>query len=517
MSNKPHNQQPPTPLADEPAIDSAASSQDDFTKPARAAQSTQSEAPLPKAADAPQKPEAEEPALPATEADGLSAGPNEARHLVVVPGNKPGPVAPPLTPAAKQAQRQAWLAARAARARNNPPVPVKPTPVRERTAPLEAWPALVNSDEILSSLRKNRQRRFFTRLGLFVGIPTLLIALYVFAWATPRYQSEFEITYQTYQNTQSLSSGLIQSVLGGGSSSVDPGSILLEYIRSETLLLKLDQKLDLRKYYSNSAIDYPVRMGSNISNEAFLRYYRNHIVSVSEGLGGYLTVDVQAFDPQFAHALAQAIVEASDQMVDEMTSRAREDGMRFAESEVTRQEERVQRAKIAETKFQNEHHDLDPANSANQYAQIIGSLETQLSQSRTALTNTSTYAKSDAPQVMQLKNQIAAIEAQIQDQRKRLTGGDAAYSQILEEYSRLQLEQQFAQNAYQSAQQGLAVARADAARKQSYLVDFVAPSHPDGPTQSFYITYLVAGFLGSLFLYAIGNLVAGAFRDQAGL
>jgi capsular polysaccharide transport system permease protein len=413
------------------------------------------------------------------------------------------------SPVALQALRLARAAAR---------VPVRPVPVKTEPAPLESWPQLFAHDDLLSTMRQTRRRRFFTRLGLFVGVPTLLMALYLFIWATPRYVSEFEITYQTYQNTQSLSSGLVQSILGGSTAGTDFSSVLYEYIRSGTLAQKLDAKLNLRKYYSDRGVDYPARLSGDASEERFLDYYRDHIVSVSEGLGGYLTIDVHAFDPQFAHAVAAAIVQSCDEMIDQMTARARQDEMKFAEDEVARQEDRVRQAQVAETKFQNEHRDLNPTNSANQFGQIVGSLETQLSQARTALTNTLSYASPSAPQVQQLKNQIAALETQLQDQRNRLTGGgDKTYSQILEEYSRLQLNEQFAQNAYLSAQQGLSVARADAARKQSYLVDFVAPSEPNAPARSFYITYLAATFLGTLFLCAIGSLIVGAFRDQAGL
>src|SRR5437879_4440089 len=109
-----------------------------------------------------------------------------------------------------------------------------------------------------------------------------------------------------------------------------------------------------------------------------------------------LTVDVQAFDPKFAQAVATAIVESSDEMIDQMTARARRDEMKFAEEEVARQEGRVRDAQIAETRFQNEHRDLNPTNTANQYGQIVGSLETQLSQARTALTNTLSYASPNA-------------------------------------------------------------------------------------------------------------------------
>jgi capsular polysaccharide transport system permease protein len=388
-----------------------------------------------------------------------------------------------------------------------------------RLAPsaLEAWPEVFEHDALFATMRQNRRRTFLGKLGLFVGIPTLLTALYVFVWAAPRYVSEFELTFQAYQNTQSLSSGLVQSVMGGNSAGTDFGSILYDYVRSATLLHELDQKLNLRKYYSSSAVDYPVRLSENASEEAFLSYYRMHVVDVSEGVGGFLTVDVHAFDPQFAKALADAIVQDCDEMVDQMTARARRDELKFAEDEVARQEQRVIQAAVAQTKFQNLHGDLNPTNTATQFGQIVGTLEGELSQAKTSLANTLSYAAPDSPQVGRIKSQIAALEAQLREQRSRLTGGDSTYSKILEEYSRIQLEQTFAQNAYTSAQQGLAVARADAARKQSYLVDFITPNLPDRPSRSFYTTALAAVFIGSLLLYGIGSLVAGAFRDQSGL
>jgi capsular polysaccharide transport system permease protein len=445
----------------------------------------------------------------------------EPPRLVVVPGQRAVAAAaarpvPPRPAVARPAQVQPAAVARPV-VRPPETVPLRPVAPKPTSAEPLALPELLEFDEFLKGNRLARRKAFLKKLALFVGLPTLAMVFYVFAWASPRYTSEVEITYQSYQNTQSLGQGLVQSVLGGSSSGVDLGTIMYEYIRSETLLRQLDAKLNLRKYYSSSAADYPVRLSANASDEKFLSYYRAHIVSVTQGLGGYLTVDVQAFDPKFAQAIAKAIVDASDDMIDQMTARARNDEMKFAEEEVARQEERVRNAQIAETRFQNEHRDLNPTNTATQYGQIVGSLETQLSQARTALTNALSYASPNAPQVQQLKNQIAAIEAQLQDQKNRLTGTSGmTYSQILEQYSLLQLEVTFAQNAYQSAQQGLAVARADAGKKQSYLVDFVRPSLPSAPDTTFYISYLGYAFFGALVFYGISSLMAGAFRDQAG-
>jgi capsular polysaccharide transport system permease protein len=466
----------------------------------------------------PGQPPAPRPRTPATAASGRGPGQRAA-----VPGEAPAAVptggaveatAPLKRPAevVVATQRQGQAAA--------PVVPrPRPVPTRPQPAPIGVHPRFVEQFELLSTMRQTRRRRFLVKFALFVGVPTLLAFVYVFAWATPRYESEFEITYQSFQAPQTLSSGLVQTLFGGAGAGVDLGSIIYEYIRSATLLSQLDAKLNLRQYYSSSKIDYPMRLRRDASDEAFLRYYRLHMVSVSEGLGGYLTVTVQAFDPNFATALAQAIVQATDKMVDDMTARARQDEVRFAESELKRQEERVIEARTALTRFENVHGDLNPQEVANQLGQIAGGLESALAQARSQLATLLTQVRPDAPQVVSLKSQIAALEKQLQSERSRLANASdkTAYSAIIEQFSRLQLEQEFAKDAYLAAQQGLAVARADAARKENYLVDFVAPSRRNQPTSWFPVTYVATAFIGSLSLYAVGSLIAGAFRDQAGL
>jgi capsular polysaccharide transport system permease protein len=385
--------------------------------------------------------------------------------------------------------------------------------------PLPAWPAAAQHAQILLDMRRVRRRRLLLRLALFVGLPTVLTLFYTLLWATPRYVTEVEITYQEYRPVQSLSSGLLQSVAGTSqNSSIDIGALLYEYIRSPALLAKLDTELGLRNYYSSSKIDFFSRMSPTASREKFLRYYLWY-VSVSQGLGGYLTIEVQAFDPKFAVALASAVVKACDQMVDQMTSRSRQDEMRFAQEELVREEDRVRKARKGLTDFQNKHGDLDPQRVATQLGQIAGTIEGELATARTELANDLAYMQPNSLPVVALKYKITALENQLKAEQTRLASSDgkAGYSQILDEYSALQLEQEFAKNAYLSAQQGLAVARADAARQRNYLIDFAPPSEPDAATAYFPLVYTLTAFVGSLLIFGIGSLMAAAFRDQTGL
>ncbi len=386
--------------------------------------------------------------------------------------------------------------------------------------PLTPWSAATDHARVLLAMRQARKRKFFLHLAVFVGLPTLLTVIYVTLLASPNYVSDFKLTYQTFQQPNTLAGGLVQSLAGTSqlNNTVDIGTIITEYIGSPALLTKLDQELGLRKYFSNPNIDRLSRLSPGASHDAFLAYYQGHI-SASEGLGGYVSVSVRAFDPNYAQALAQAIVKACDNMVDDMTARTRKDEMAFAEAEATRQEERVQHSLKAITDFQNTLGDQDPQRLAAQLGGIVGTLETDLASARTQLASAAPYLKSDSPLVIQMKSRITSLEQQLQHQQNRLanTSGNVPYSQILAQYTALQLEQEFAKSAYLAAQQGLASARADAARKQNYVVDFSPPSEPDKPDQSQPLAYVLSVFLGALLTFAFGSLVVGAFRDQAGV
>jgi capsular polysaccharide transport system permease protein len=374
--------------------------------------------------------------------------------------------------------------------------------------------------DMLVVQRRHRARRTLRRLGLFILLPTVLVFLYTFFLATPRYVSTVQLTYQLYQPQQTLSTGgLLTNMFSSQGGTVDYGVLTYEYIRSGEMLAKLDAKLHLRDYYSSNKIDWPSRLSRGASDETFLEYYNQRIVSVTQELGGYLTVDVTAFDGDYAEAVAKAVVQATDEMIDRMAERARNDEVRFAEEELSRQQEREKRALSAVTLFQNSHGLLSPQSSATQLQQIAGGLETSLATARAQLLDAQAHLSPVAPQIDQLKSKIKALEEQILAQQHRLANSNDAtpYSKILEEYTLLQLEEQFASSAVQSAQQGLAVARADAARKQNYMVDFVAPGHPTHPTKWTTIDYTVTTFFAALVLYAVLSLTAGALRDQAGM
>jgi capsular polysaccharide transport system permease protein len=372
--------------------------------------------------------------------------------------------------------------------------------------------------ELLLAKRQEHRKNLFIRLGIIVLLPAFIAWFYTALIATPRYVCNFEITYQAYQPTSSLSASLTQSAQGSSVTDyVDYGALLYEYIRSEALAEKVDQQINLRQHDSSSRIDSLSRLATNASQAAFLAYWRYH-VAVSEGFGGYLTVKVQGFDPAFTLLLAQTISADADNMINGLSAQALISQVKSATDQLYITRELLTNADNALTVFRNTHGDLDPSFAATELATIVGTLESELASLRAQLQWSEANLQPGSSQIVQLKLQVSAMEQQIQAERQRLSASTGStYSDTVDKYNDLVADQQFAITTYQAAQQGLIIAQADAASRQNYAVAFVPPILPDHPTMPDPFISSVTVFLAFLTLYAIGNLLFSAFRDQSGI
>ncbi len=373
--------------------------------------------------------------------------------------------------------------------------------------------------ELLLAVRRNRLRRFFLRLGVFVLLPSVLVWFYTMFIATPRYVCTYEVTYQTYQSASSLSGGLTQTAVGSSlTDSIDYGTLLNEFVQSEALAQSIDSQLKLREHFSSHKIDWFSRLSENATQKQFLRYWQSH-VQVSEGFGGYITITVQGFDPQFTLALAQAIDSKADQMIDALTQQARTAEVNSATKQLSLAATELQAENDKLTQFRNTHGDLDPSFMATQLGTIAGTLEGQLATAEAQLEQDNANMQPGTAQIVQLKLQIAALKSQIAAEKQQLANnsGQPTYSDTVDKYQDVLAEQLLASSTYQAAQQGLVIAEADVAQKQNYVVAFVPPVLPDQPTAPNPWVDTAITFLACIGIYGIGNLLFSAFRDQAGV
>ncbi|MGY9106358.1 MAG: capsule biosynthesis protein, partial [Alphaproteobacteria bacterium] len=140
---------------------------------------------------------------------------------------------------------------------------------------------------------------------------------------------------------------------------------------------------------------------------------------------GISTLTVEAFRAEDAHDLASAILRYSEELINRMNERARSDSVEVGRREVQENEERVSSVQTALTEYRLRTNILDPEISAGALLELVGELSSELAAAETMLIQT-LRASPESPQIPTLRNRIAALETQVDAERRKVIGNSDA-------------------------------------------------------------------------------------------
>ena len=365
------------------------------------------------------------------------------------------------------------------------------------------------------------RRRWWAVLRPFlimVGIPTFLTGFYYGFVASDVFVSE--VRYAIRTGEQAPATGLLANMLGPAATTRagDDASIVRDYILARDMLDELDRRLDLRGHYASSTVDVLSRLWPDATEEEFLEYYRNKVEVEVETGTDITALTVRAFNAEMAQRMAGEIIELSERLVNRMSERITDDTLRFARRELIQAETLVREANQAITLFRNESRSIDPGEETAAVLSIVTALEGQLAGAKAELLETESVMHSESVQVKTLQNRVAALTQQVESERARLASeGGSDLTRLIDGYAPLLLEQELAQHRYSSALASLEVARADAQRKQRYLIPFVRPALPDEAIEPERTMNTLIVFLAASLIYGIGALILASIYDHMGL
>lgn len=377
------------------------------------------------------------------------------------------------------------------------------------TAPSEARASTAKQ------LRRLRARRLILRMLVGVGLPTALSIVYYGALVQPEYESIATFTVQSADGSGSASALqlIVASVPGSASRDV---MLVREYIQSRDMLEHLTREHAFTDHYAEAGVDWFSRLAPDAPAEDRYDYYLEHVSVEHDETSGVLTLRVRAFSREKAHQLAEAILAASEQMVNRLSERARADRIDLARRELGRAEQRLSKARQELRELQADQGELDPMHSAAALLEVRGRLEAELAIARAELSTLSATLQPSAPQVAEQRRRVAALQRQIDEQTRRLSGPDAEdIGDTIASFEPVVIEKEFAQRAYESTLTSLELARVDAARQHRYLVRIAGPSRPEDTSypELWYavLTVLVLSFA----LLGIGTLLVASVREHA--
>ena len=348
------------------------------------------------------------------------------------------------------------------------------------------------------------------------GLLILLAAIYWCLVASDRYVSEARVVVDRTDFSVGQNVDLSSLITGGGARNQADMLLLRDHLRSTDMLARLQARLDLRAHYSDRSRDPLSRMWSaTVPQEFFLRHYLSRVSIEMDEAAGVLRIRAQAYDERTAQAIAKVLLEEGEAFMNEMGHRLAREQVGFLEKQVAESGERALKARTSLLNFQNKTGLISPQAKAESLVAITARLEGQLSELKARRAAMIGYLSPQAPDVAQIDLQVGALERQLAEEQKRLAApqGSTLNSRV-EEYQRLEMEANFAQDVYRTSLVGLEKGRLEAGRtlkKLSVLQSATLPEYPEQPERLY---NLLVFALVVLTLGGIAQLLLAIVRDH---
>lgn len=370
------------------------------------------------------------------------------------------------------------------------------------------------------SFTKKRHWGLLLAFVVMVLLPVGAATLYLTTKAADQYASTvaFTVRSEDVSSAADLLGGIGQT-LGGASGSSDP-DILYEFIRSQSLVSRIDKKLDLRSFYSRHRDQDPLFSFDPDGTIEDLTDYWQRMVRIAYDSGaGLMELRVLAFDPEEATRIANAIFAESTDMINDLSAIAREDATRYAREDLDLAVERLKQAREAMTAFRISSEIVDPTADVQGQMGLVNTLQVQLADALIEFDLLSGSTRQGDPRLEQSTRRIAIIEDRIRQERRKFgVGGggedDESYAETIAEFERLAVDREFAEQAYAATLSAFDAARAEANRQSRYLAAYIQPTtaeRSEFPNRPLLIG-IVALF--SFLIWAIMSLVYYALRDR---
>ena len=351
--------------------------------------------------------------------------------------------------------------------------------------------------------------------GLTVALPTILAIFYFGLIASDVYISESLFIVRNPERQATSSLGLLLNESGFSRNEDDSYSVN-NYILSRDALQSLDKKLDIRKVFGDKSIDIFSRFpGLDWDNsfENMHRYYQKMVSVELDSNSSITTMSTRAFSADDAYHINQLLLEMSENLVNQLNERSRQDMIKFASQEVLLAEKKAKAAALNLAQYRNEKSIIDPEKQTSVPLQLIGKLQDEIIIAKTHLAQLQLLTK-DNPQIPVLINRIQTLEKEIDSEIEKVAGEKHSLASKAVSYQRLALEREFADKQLTTALASLEMARNNALRQQLYVERIAQPNKPDAAMEPRRIKAILITLVMGLCVWGITTMLVAGIKEH---
>jgi capsular polysaccharide transport system permease protein len=361
--------------------------------------------------------------------------------------------------------------------------------------------------------RRRRLALMWSKIAVFVLLPTFVAGWYYFFVATPMFSSRTEFVIQ-----QATASAAVSSLFTGTSFATSQDSVAVQgYLQSQDVMELLDQDTGFRSHFSNPAIDPIQRLAPDANNSATYALYKKVVKISYDPTEGLVKLEVSATDPNKAVEFSRALLSYAELRVDQLTARLRGDQEKSAAQSFADAQAQLEAAQRKLVDLQQKTKTFSSEVEVGLITAQIGTLDAQLTQEKLALAQMESNANPNQARMDPVKTRITALESQINDLRQRLTQSGADGPSIAAVQSELVMAQADVatrQMMLAQATTAMETTRIEAGRQTRYLSIAVQPVAADDPTypRAFENTLVVLLIFGGIYLMI--SMTIAILREQ---
>jgi capsular polysaccharide transport system permease protein len=350
-----------------------------------------------------------------------------------------------------------------------------------------------------------------------VVLPTLLVALYLYAYAADQYESEAHFLVHSADKPPIPSAGASAlSLLTGASPGQNEAMSVADYLTSHDAVAKLRRDDHLVERFQRPWVDLLNRLfSSNPTPERLLRYYQRQVKVKYDTDSGITTIKVHSFTPQDSYDIASRLLQIGEQRVNELNERSYNDEIAYARRALDEAEAALTANNARMTAFRHRSGDIDPQATGAAQLGLVSGLTGQLAAAKAQLQTMAGVISPSSPQYQALARHVQSLQAQVDAQAGRLTGRADSITNDVSEYQSLMLRQDFLNKRYEVAAASLEKAREQAIQQELYLVRVVNPNMPVKALFPERGRILATVLVTLLLIYSIGWLIVAGVREHA--
>ncbi|MEL7150306.1 MAG: sugar transporter [Pseudomonadota bacterium] len=399
---------------------------------------------------------------------------------------------------------------------------------QSQAKPETSTPANAQLATASTRLRPRTRRRhvlLYLSFILLVIAPIGSAAYYLFALSADQFHSRAGFSVRSEEFSNPLDALSAFTGVNGGTGAAADSEVLEDFIQSQTLIEKIDRELDLRSMFAArptgfelipADVVFGLRADATIED---LEKYWSRMVLVSRNTSsGIIDLEVRAFTPEDAHALATAILDESTALVNDLSRIAQGDAIRFALEDVELAESRLADLRKQVRDFRSQNRLIDPESNVDSQSGVLRELHSLLAETLIRRGNIEAYASADDLRITDLDRQIAVIREQIEAERAVFAARDQSgpsLSDVIGTFEELLVDLEFSENAYTAALASVEQARAEARRQSRYAAVHIQPTRAERSLYPSRWQLLLVVSVAALSLWAVLSLVYYNIRDRS--